>query len=107
MACTKTAVPVVLPVVTLSSVSNITPTTAISGGDVTADSGGPITERGVCWSKTSSPTISNSKTLNGGGVGTFTSEITGLTSGTIYYLRAYATNNAGTAYSSESVFTTF
>jgi hypothetical protein len=106
-ACTKTSVPVVLPVITLSAVTDITLNTAISGGDITADNGGPIVERGVCWSKTPSPTISNSKTLNGGGLGIFTSELTGLTSGTTYHLRAYATNNAGTAYSSESVFITF
>lgn len=106
-ACTKSTIPVVLPVITLNTVSDITLNTAKSGGDITADNGGPITERGVCWSKTPSPTISNSKTLNGGGLGTFVSELTGLTSGTTYYLRAYATNNAGTAYSKESVFTTF
>ncbi len=106
-ACTKTAIPVVLPVITINAVSSITPFSAISGGDITADTGGPITERGVCWSLSPSPTISNSKTLNGSGLGTFASEMTGLTSGTTYYLRAYATNNAGTAYSKESVFTTF
>jgi hypothetical protein len=106
-ACTKTTVPVVLPVITLNAVTDITRNTAISGGNITADNGGPITERGVCWSKTPSPTISNSKTLNGSGLGVFTSEVTGLTSGTTYYLRAYATNNAGTVYSSELVFITF
>jgi len=106
-ACTKSTIPVVLPVITLNPVTDVTPNMAKSGGDITTDNGGPITERGVCWSTSPSPTISNSKTLNGGGLGSFVSEITGLTSGTTYYLRAYATNNAGTAYSKESIFTTF
>ena len=106
-ACTKSSIPVVLPVVALNPVTDITPNMAKSGGDITTDNGGPIIERGVCWSTSPSPTITNSKTLNGGGLGTFVSELTGLTSGTTYYLRAYATNNAGTAYSKESVFNTF
>jgi hypothetical protein len=106
-ACTKSSIPVVLPVVTLNPVTDITPNMAKSGGAITTDNGGPITDRGVCWSTSPAPTISSSKTLNGGGLGSFVSEITGLTSGTTYYVRAYATNNAGTAYSKESTFTTF
>ncbi len=106
-ACNKKSIPNVLPVVTLNPVTDITPNMAKSGGEITTDNGGPITERGVCWSTSPAPTISNSKTLNGGGLGSFVSQITGLTSGTTYYLRAYATNNAGTAYSKESIFTTF
>ncbi len=107
VACTKTTIPVVLPVIALNPVTSITPNMAKSGGDITTDNGGPIVERGVCWSISPSPTISNSRTLNGAGLGTFTSEITGLTSGTTYFIRAYATNNAGTAYSKEAIFTTF
>ncbi|MFZ4726543.1 MAG: formylglycine-generating enzyme family protein, partial [Paludibacter sp.] len=59
------------------------------------------------WSTSSSPTITNSKTTDGIGTGTFTSSLTGLTAGTTYYLRAYATNSAGTGYGNEQVFTTF
>jgi hypothetical protein len=92
--------------VTTTSVSGITSTTAISGGNVTASGGSTVTSRGVCWSTTTNPTISNSKTIDGSGIGTFTSNITGLTANTLYYVRSYATNSSGTSYGSQSSFTT-
>ncbi|NPD48002.1 MULTISPECIES: LamG-like jellyroll fold domain-containing protein [unclassified Lentimicrobium] len=92
--------------VTTSSISNITPTTATGGGNVTADGGSTITARGVCWNTTGSPTTSDPKTTNGSGTGTFTSSITGLSPNTTYYVRAYATNSEGPAYGSEISFTT-
>ena len=52
------------------------------------------------------PTTSDSKTNEGGGIGAFTSNLTGLRRGTIYYVRAYATNSAGTAYGEEKVLIT-
>jgi uncharacterized protein (TIGR02145 family) len=94
------------PVVTTTSVTGITQTAATSGGNVTFDGGGAVTGRGVCWSTTVNPTISNSKTTDGSGTGTFTSSLTGLTKGTLYYVRAYATNSIGTAYGAELSFTT-
>jgi hypothetical protein len=96
----------VLPTVTGKPVVSITPTSAVSGGDVTSGGGAPVTARGVCWSTSPRPTISDNFTLNGTGIGTFTSSITGLTPNTTYYLRAYATNAAGTAYSDQFTFTT-
>ena len=73
---------------------------------VTSD--GPVTARGVCWSDTTNrPTIANAHTSDGTGVGTFTSNITGLTPGTKYYMCAYATNDAGTTYGITIPFTTF
>ena len=60
-----------------------------------------VTARGVCWSTSENPTISNSHTTDGSGLGSFTSSITGLTSGETYYVRAYATNSAGTAYGNQ------
>ena len=66
----------------------------------------PVTDRGVCWNTSGSPTIAGSKISNGTGIGTFTSNLTGLTPGTKYYVRAYATNYAGTAYGDEISFTT-
>jgi uncharacterized protein (TIGR02145 family) len=60
----------------------------------------------VCWSTASGPTIADSKTVDGAGIGSFTSVIKGLTPGTTYYVRAYATNSEGTAYGEEQSFST-
>jgi uncharacterized protein (TIGR02145 family) len=97
---------ILLPTVTTTAVSSITLTTAVSGGNVTDNGGGTISARGVCWSTTTGPTIAGSKTSDGTGLGSFTSNISGLAAGTTYYLRAYATNGAGTSYGSEVSFTT-
>lgn len=95
-----------LPVVTTTTPSAITQNTASTGGDVTSDGGAPVTAKGVCYSTTAVPTISGSKTSNGSGTGSFISDLTGLTPGATYYIRAYATNTTGTAYGNELVFTT-
>jgi len=95
-----TTLPISLPTLITTSVSSITATTAISGGNITNDGGALVKARGVCWSTTSNPTTANGKTADGIGTGTFTSSITGLISGNIYYVRAYATNSAGTVYGS-------
>jgi uncharacterized protein (TIGR02145 family) len=89
-----------------TAVSAVTATTATSGGSISADGGAAITTRGVCWAVTANPTISNSKTVDGTGTGAFVSNITGLTPGTLFYARAYATNSVGTSYGSEISFTT-
>ena len=94
------------PTVTTSQASNITTTTATCGGNVTSDGGATVTTRGVCWSTNQNPTITNSHTSDGSGTGSFTSNITGLTPNTTYYVKAYATNSAGTAYGSQVSFTT-
>ncbi len=94
------------PTVITNSVSSITSTSAICGGNVTSDGGATVTVRGVCWSTSSNPTTSNSKTTDGSGTGSFTSSISGLNPGTIYYVRAYATNINGTSYGSNMSFTT-
>ena len=79
---------------------------ASSGGNITDNSGSDVTARGVVWSTNSNPTIDlSTKTVDGGGNGVFTSAITGLTAGTTYYVRAYATNGAGTAYGNQITFT--
>jgi uncharacterized protein (TIGR02145 family) len=98
--------PVVLATLTTTAVTSITSTTAVSGGNITADGGGSISTRGICWATTASPTISNSKTTDGTGTGTFISNLTGLQTGTTYHIRAYATNSAGTAYGNELTFST-
>ena len=97
----------IIPVVsTNASVSEILTTTASSGGNITSDGGLAVTGRGVSWSTASNPTITGSHTTDGTGTGSFTSGITGLTAGTTYYVRAYATNSVGTGYGEEQTFTT-
>ena len=90
--------------VTTTEVTSILSTTAISGGNIIADGGSSITARGVCWKTSANPTINDNKTTNGTGTGSFTSNLTGLTPNTKYYVRAYATNNVGTAYGNEVTF---
>jgi hypothetical protein len=98
--------PAVLPTLTTISMSSITFTSSISGGAITNDGGATVTARGVCWSTSPNPTLANSFTNNGNGIGSFSSNITGLNSGTTYYVRAFATNNVGTAYGNQQSFTT-
>ncbi|HNW68387.1 MAG TPA: FISUMP domain-containing protein [Bacteroidales bacterium] len=93
-------------VLTTTTVTDITQTTAKSGGNITSDGGATVTARGVCWSTSKTPTIADNKTSNGTGAGSFTSAISGLTANTTYYVRAYATNSNGTAYGSAMSFTT-
>ncbi len=95
-----------IPTLTTTAASAITTTTATSGGNITADGNATILARGICWSTTANPTIAlTTKTIDGNGTGTFTSSITGLTSNTTYYVRAYATNSTGTAYGTQQTFT--
>lgn len=95
-----------LAVVTTLSVTDITETSAVVGGEVTSDGGAEVTSRGVCWSLSSNPTIENDKTVEGEGVGSFQSVLSGLSQNTTYYVRAYATNSEGTAYGEEVSFKT-
>jgi hypothetical protein len=94
------------PAVTTATVTSITPTSASCGGNVTSSGGFAVSIRGICWNTNPNPTTANNKTSDGSGTGTFTSSISGLTSGTTYYVRAYATNSVGTAYGNEVTFTT-
>jgi|GEM_PF-793294 len=95
-----------LPTVTTNPVTSIAGATATSGGNVTNDGGAPILAAGVCWRTTSGPTVADSKTTDSNTTGSFVSFLTGLTSPTTYYIRAYSTNIAGTSYGSEVSFTT-
>jgi uncharacterized protein (TIGR02145 family) len=95
-----------IPVLTTAATSAITETTAICGGTIISDCGALVIARGVCWSADSMPTVANSKTSDGIGVGSFTSFITGLTDSTTYYIRAYATSSIGTGYGNTISFTT-
>jgi len=104
-SCEKEKEPVV-PTVSTTGISAITLTTASTGGNVSSDGGAAVTARGVCWSTDQNPTTASSKTSNGTGTGSFTSSLSQLTPGTQYYVRAYATNEAGTAYGNQQTFTT-
>ncbi|MEA2031596.1 MAG: hypothetical protein U9N55_08415, partial [candidate division Zixibacteria bacterium] len=95
-----------LPEVTTNSVTNITQTTATCGGNVTSDGGATVTACGVCWSTNPNPTVSESKTIDGSGLGVYQSSITGLTPGVDYHVRAYATNSDTTGYGDDEHFTT-
>jgi hypothetical protein len=92
------------PFVLTTAMSNISNDNATTGGEVINDGGTEVTARGVCWGKNQNPTIFDSKTTNGSGLGEYSSEITGLTSGSSYYVRAYATNSVGTGYGNEIMF---
>lgn len=95
-----------LPVVSTNNVTNITSSSAYCGGNVTSDGGSTVTTRGVCWGTSQNPTVNNSRTSNGSGTGSFNTTLTGLMSGTTYYVRAYATNSYGTSYGAQKSFTT-
>jgi len=96
----------IAPSLTTTAASSITKYAASAGGTITSNGGSVITASGICWSTTSTPTTSNSKTTDGTTSGTFTSSVTGLTAGTTYYVRAYATNAIGTSYGAAQSFTT-
>ena len=97
---------IVVPTVTTAATTATSSTTATSGGNVTSDGGATVTARGVCWSTSQSPTVVNSITTDGTGVGSFTSSISELTANTTYYVRAYATNSDGSGYGSQVNITT-
>jgi uncharacterized protein (TIGR02145 family) len=102
-----------IPFRTLSGLATLTTnnvitqsTTASSGGNITDYGGSTISVRGVVWNTTGTPTISDSKTTDGSTIGSYVSNLTALIPNTTYYVRAYATNNTGTAYGNEQTFTT-
>lgn len=95
-----------LPIISTTSVTDIVETTASSGGNISNDGNAFVTKRGVCWNTSPNPTTADNKTVDGSSKGEFTSKIIGLTGSTVYYLRAYATNAAGTVYGEEVSFTT-
>lgn len=96
----------ILATVTTAAVTDVTGTTAVTGGDVTADGGAAVTAKGVVYGIAPNPTVAGSKTSDGTSTGAFVSNLSGLKGLTKYYVRAYATNSAGTAYGPELSFTT-
>ncbi len=95
------------PVVSTAAVTSITASSAVSGGSISDEGSSPITAKGVVWGFEPSPAVDlPTKTVNGNGSSSFTSNVTSLNYGTTYYIRAYATNNAGTSYGNELSFQT-
>lgn len=104
---TQSTAPPVLPELTTEVVTGISLTTATSGGNITFDGDAAVTARGVCWGTTPYPDLNGDHSIDGSGPGVFSSPITGMTEGTLYYVRAYATNAAGTAYGNQVMFSTY
>lgn len=86
--------------------NNIGINTATIGGSILNDGGYPIIERGVCWSTSATPTISDNITTDGFGLGAFLSYLVELSPNTLYYVRAYAINELGVYYGNEVSFVT-
>lgn len=93
-----------LAVVETSNITEVTDTSAVSGGNVISEGSDIVTARGVCWGTNQKPTTSDAVTTDGSGKGSFTSRLVSLNPGTTYYVRAYATNASGTAYGVEKTF---
>lgn len=101
-----TGLAILVPTVLSSKVTYISTTFATCGGTVSADGGGEVTARGVCWNTSGIPTIIDNHTTSGMGIGKFISVLNGLMLGTKYYVRAYAVNVGGTSYGAIDSFTT-
>ena len=95
-----------IPTVLTVSVTEVTSNTAKVITKVTADGGATVTGTGVCWGISINPDLTNNVSNSGGGLGEFVSILTTLQPNTIYHVRAFATNNAGTAYGADLSFTT-
>ena len=97
----------ILPTIVTNPATSITSVSAFVSGNITSEGSSLVTDRGFCWNTSPNPTINNSYSANGnGGLGVYTCYITGLLSGTTYYVRAYATNNQGISYGNEIRFIT-
>ncbi len=96
----------VAPTVTTTAATGVGAVKATLGGNVTADGGASVTERGIVWATTANPTTANTKVTNGTGTGSFSAVISSLPAATLIHFRAYAINSAGTSYGSDLTFTT-
>jgi uncharacterized protein (TIGR02145 family) len=104
--CVKNFEKVVPPTIFINYISNITDSSALVESKITMHGGSKIISKGVCWNTMSNPTTENSLTDEGTDIGIFISSIKDLSPDTKYYIRAYASNIAGTSYSKEFVFIT-
>ena len=106
MAMSFITQPATIPVLTTTNITSITQTSASCGGTITSDGAVAITTRGVCWSTSQNPTITDNITSDGNGIGIYSSTLNGLIQNTTYFVRAYATNSAGTGYGNTLSFAT-
>ena len=95
-----------VPCLVTTAVTNVTKTSASSGGSIVSDGGAPVLSRGVCWSAGGTPTTDGARTVDGAGAGSFASELTSLQADTWYDVRSYATNRVGTGYGNTVAFKT-
>jgi uncharacterized protein (TIGR02145 family) len=95
------------PTLTTGAISAVTTTSAVSGGNITADFGTTVLERGICWSTTQNPTTSGNKIISDSQAGNYSVNVGGLAPNSTYYIRAYATNSIGTGYGNELIIRTF
>ena len=102
---TFTTLPVV-PFLTTAEISDITGNSAMGGGEVTGNGGADVTAYGICFGTSENPTTADATTNDGEGTGAFESMLSELQGNTMYYVRAYATNSAGTGYGPQVSFTT-
>lgn len=102
----RTLDPIFLPQVITYDISQITTTSAVGGGEVVNSGGAAVSQRGICWNTDPMPTTDHYHTVDGSGMGSFQSQLTGLEPNTTYYVRAYAINIAGIGYGQQVIFTT-
>ena len=97
---------ITLPTVSTSAANDISSTSAAVGGNVSNDGGATVTERGIVYSTSQNPNISNTKIKSGYGMGSFACHLTDLQDNMTYYVRAYAINSKGVAYGEQILFKT-
>jgi hypothetical protein len=100
------SVPTAEPTVTTTNPGTIGSTTVVMGGNVTADGGGTVLERGIVWGIAPNPTTANNKFPIGSGTGVFSGTVTGLPPTTTVFARAFARNSLFTGYGTETSFVT-
>lgn len=96
----------IIPTINTVALSGITSSSVQTGGEIISDGGNAITDRGICWSTSTTPTLLDNSISEGNGSDIYILNITGLNSSTTYYVRSYATNSQGTGYGNEYSFTT-
>ncbi len=96
----------IIPSLTTSAATSININGFTTGGNISSDGGNLVTYRGICWSTSANPTINDNRILSGTGTGTFTITLANLNVATTYYVRAFATNSAGTAYGNQQTIST-